>query len=242
MNSSADYRLRMGAALGVASLIVFAATGCGGDATTHSSAGSEAAPATSTAKVLTGTKLQSLLLPASTIPKGFQLNTDGARNTGNAVAPPSSTAVAPGKICGMLEQTSWIRASGIGSAAFAQNDFGDAGHTNQFAQEIDTYHGDDAQKAMSGLRKAFAGCTAFTDKSNGMTARIKLVRSALPGAGDEGIKAVATSPAWQGGMTLVAIRVGSTVVTAFYSSSHKDKGAAAVRMAKRIAKNVQSAS
>lgn len=242
MNTSADHRLRMGAALGVTGLIVLAATGCGADATTHSSAGSNASPASTTAKVLTGTKLKSLLLPAGAMPKGFRLNADGVRDTGNADMPSSSAAVPPGKVCGMFEQTSWIRTSGIDSAAFAQNDFGDAGHTNQFAQEIDAYHGGDARAAMSGLRKAFAGCAAFTDKSGGTTAKVKLVSSALPGAGDGGIKAVATSPVWQGGTTLVAIRVGSAVVTAFYSSSHPDKGAAAVRMAKTIAKNVQSAS
>ncbi|HEV7935069.1 MAG TPA: hypothetical protein VGP70_22510 [Actinomadura sp.] len=239
MNTSVDYRLRMGAALGVAGLIAFTATGCGGGATT---AGSGASPTTSTAKVLKGGKLRSLLLPVSAMPKGFQLSADGVRNTGDAVAPSSSTPVAPGKVCGMLRQTSWTRVSGIGNATFAQNDFMDAGHTNQFAQEIDTFHGDDAQKVMSGLRKAFARCATFTDKADGMTAKVKLVRSALPGAGDEGIKAVQTSPAWEGGMTMVAIRVGNTIVTAFYSSSHADKGAAGVGMAKKIAKNVQSAS
>jgi hypothetical protein len=242
MNTFADHRLRMGAALGVAGLVVFAAAGCGGDATTPASAGSEAAPSTSTAKVLKGAKLRTLLLPAGAMPKGFQLSPDGVRNTGDAVAPPSRTAVAPGKVCGMLQQTSWTRVSGIDSATFAQNDFVDAGHTNQFAQEIESYHGDDAQKVMSGLRKAFAHCASFTDTSDGMRIKVKLVRSALPGAGDEGIKAVQTSPAWQGGMTYVAIRVGNSVVTAFYSSSHADKGAAAVKMAKKIAQNVRSAS
>jgi hypothetical protein len=242
MKTSADHRLRMGATLGVASLIVFAATGCGGGATTHGSAGSNAAPSPSTAKVLKGIKLRSLLLPASAMPKGFQLNPDGVRNTGDAVAPPSTTTVAPGKVCGMFQQTSWTRVAGIGSATFAQNDYGDADHTSQFAQEIETYHGDDAQKVMSGLRKAFAHCASFTDTSNGMRIKVKLVRSALPGAGDEGIKAVQTSSAWQGGMTYVAVRVGNSVVTAFYTSSHADKGAAAVNMAKRIAQNVQSAS
>jgi hypothetical protein len=242
MNTPSNARLRMGAALGMAGLIVLAAGGCGGAANTHGSAGSEAVSAAPAAKVLTGAKLKSLLLPASAMPKGFRLNADGVRDTGDSVAPSSSSPVARGKVCGMLMQTSWIQAAGIGSATFAQNDYGNAGHTDQVAQEIDTYHGDDAQKTMSGLRKAFAGCTAFTDKSSGVTAQVKLVRSPLHGAGDEGIKVVGTSPTWQGGMTLVAVRVGNAVVTTFYSASGHDKGAAAVKMAESLAKKVQSAS
>ncbi|MCW2883209.1 MAG: hypothetical protein JWL58_71 [Streptosporangiaceae bacterium] len=241
MNASADNRLRMGAALGMAGLIVLTAGGCQGGSTSGS-AGSGAASTATGAKMLMGTKLNSLLLPASAMPKGFRLNADGARNTGDSVSPRSSSPVPPGKVCDMLLQTSWSQAAGIDAATFAQNDYGDSSHTNQFAQEIDTYHGDDAQKTMSGLRKAFAHCAAFTDKTNGMTAKVKLVRSALRGAGDEGVKAVATSSLWQGGLTLVGVRVGNAVITTLYSSSHQDKGAAAVKMAETLAKKVRSAS
>ncbi|MGI8334861.1 hypothetical protein ACRYCC_33325 [Actinomadura scrupuli] len=238
MNASADHRLRTGAALGMAGLMLLAATACQDKSTAPSSAG---AGAPAKAKVLSGTKLNSLLLPASAMPKGFRLNADGVRNTGDSVSPPSSSPVPQGKVCGMLMETSWIRAAGIEGATFAQNDYGDPGQTSQIAQEIDTYHGDDAQKTMAALRKAFAGCKTFTEKTNGMTAKVKLVGSAVQGTGDEGIKAVATSPVWEGGLTLAAVRVGNVVITTLYSSSHKDKGAAAVTMAEAIAKKVQSA-
>ena len=238
MNASADHRLRTGAALGMAGLMLLAAAGCQDKSTAPSSAG---AGAPSKAKVLSGTKLNSLLLPASAMPKGFKLNADGVRNTGDSVASPSSSPVPRDKVCGMLVETSWIRAAGIEGATFAQNDYGDPGQTSQVAQEIDTYHRDDAQKTMAALRKAFAGCTAFTEKTSGMTAKVKLVSSAVRGAGDEGIKAVVSSPIWEGGVTLAAVRVGNAVVTTLYSSTHRDKGAAAVKMAGELAKKVQSA-
>lgn len=95
---------------------------------------------------------------------------------------------------------------------------------------------------MSGLWQAFGHCAAFTDHYNGMTLSTTLVRSRLHAVGDAAIKAVETSSAYTGGVTLVAIRMGNTVVTCLYSSSNTDKGAAAVPMAEKIADGVQSAS
>lgn len=239
MNTPARNGFPMSAALGVAGVIVLAAGGCGSAATTSNPAGpTSTAPAV---KVLTGTKLNSLLLPASAMPKGLQLNADGARNTGDSVQPGASNPVAPDKVCDMFRQTAWIRTAGIDSATFAQNDYVDAGHTNQFAQEIDTFHDADATKVMANLRKALAGCASFTDRSGGMTVKVKLVTSALSGTGDEGIKAVETSDAWQGETTLVAIRVGTAIVTTLYSSDHPDKSTAET-MTQQIAKSVQSES
>jgi hypothetical protein len=232
--------LRMGVALGMAGLIVLAVSGCGGDVATPGAGGSGTASAAPQSTMLTGAKLKSLLLPASAMPKGLRLSADGARNTGVSVAPRATEPVVPGKVCPMFQQTAWIRASGISPATFAQNDYVDAGQTSQFAQEIDTFHGTDARTVMSKLRKAFAGCTAFVEKSDGVTAKTKLVKSTLPGVRDEGIKAVMTSPTYQGGVTLAAIRVGNTVVTILYSSTH-GKGTAGVKMAESIAQNVQHA-
>src|SRR4051812_41544313 len=93
MNAS-DHRLRTGAALGMAGLMLLAATGCQDKSVTPGSAGSGAA---AKAKVLSGTKLNSLLLPASAMPMGFRLNADGVRNTGDSVSPPSSSPVPRGK-------------------------------------------------------------------------------------------------------------------------------------------------
>lgn len=237
MNTKTPRPLGAGVALGAA-VLALAAAGCTSGAIGHTAGGSRSAPGRT---VLTGSRLNAMLLPASAMPPGMRMETDTARNTGEGVMPPSSAPVEPGKLCGTLLQTSWIRAAGIGSATFAQNDYVDSGHINQFAQEIDVFHRGEAPRVMAGLRKTFTRCRSFTDRSGGMTARVRLVPAALRGTGDEAVKATVTSPAWTGGMTLVAIRQGDAVVTAFYSSSHHDKGAAAVTMARTIAGKVGAA-
>jgi hypothetical protein len=68
-----------------------------------------------------------------------------------------------------------------------------------------------------------------------------LTRSRLHGAGDEAIKAVIVSPVFQGGETLVAVRMGSHVITTLYSSSGSDLGSPAVGYARQIAHRLQAA-
>lgn len=236
-------RSRVGATLAAGCLVVLSAAGCDIGAGSPSAAHSATPGAAGSGpKLLKGSTLRSLLLPASEMPSGFRLNEEDARNSGDAVSPASSAPVAASEMCGILRQTAWIRVTGVGGATFAQNDYGNVAHTDQVAQEIDTFHGQDAQKAMTELRKAFTHCKRFTERSNGMVAKITLVGSRLHGVGDEGLKAVQTSPTYEGGMTLAAVRVGNAIVTTFYSSSHQDKGKAAVTMAEKIAKNVQNAS
>jgi hypothetical protein len=222
-----------------AGLVVLTTAGCFKPSPAEDASGS---PKPSAPNLLKGSKLNTLLLPASAMPKGFHISAEGARNSAEAVAPASKEPLPPGKVCEVFTQTAWIRAGGVANATFAQNDYVDAGRTNQVAQELDGFHGDDAQAAMAGLRKSLAGCAHYTQKSNGMVAKVKIVHSALKNTGDEAIKAVETSPVWEGGMTLVAVRVGTTVITVFYSSSHADKGAAAVKMARQLADNVSEAS
>ncbi|GAA4579432.1 hypothetical protein GCM10023194_05070 [Planotetraspora phitsanulokensis] len=240
MKTFADTPLRMGAILAAAGLVVLATGGCGGTAGSENPVKTPAAAAQDP-KVLTGGELNAMLLSADAMPKGFKINADGTRDSGDVLAEGSTSTVPRDKLCGILLQTAWIRAAGIDGAAFAQNDYLGPGRAGQFAQEIDTFQGDNAEKVMAALKKAFGQCASFIDKSDGTTAQVKLVRSAVPGVGDEAIKAVQTSPAWQGGTTLVAARVGNAVVTTLYSSSGKDKGAAGVKMTKAIVENVQAA-
>lgn len=240
MTITTRLRLRTGAALSAAGLIALGTAGCAsgvlGAAATHS------AGSTPKQTVLTGTRLNALLLPASAVPAGLHLETDGTRNTGESVAPVSSAPIKPGDQCRTLLQTSWIRVAGIGSATFAQNDYVDAGHTNEFAQEIDVFHPGEAARVMTALHRTFTACRSFVQHSDGMVFKVRLRPGTVRGAGDEAVKATVTSSAWDGGMTLVAVRQGDAVVTAFYSSSHHDKGAAAVKMATTMAGNVRAAS
>jgi hypothetical protein len=255
--------LRGAGVAGLFGVAVLTAAGCAGSSSTTppaaasspasgspqasgatSASGSSPATAAASASAsdsaaLTGSTLNTLLLPASVLPAGFKLDTQGARNTGASVAQDSSSPVAASKVCGLLTGTSWILAAGLDSATFAQNDYLDAGHTQEVAQEIDTFTGTDATKVMSGLWKAFGRCHDFTQKYNGMTAKTTLVRSRPTSAAYAAIEAVQTSPTFTGGTTLVAIRIGNAIVTVLYSASSHDKGGAAVTLAEEIAQRVQ---
>jgi hypothetical protein len=61
------------------------------------------------------------------------------------------------------------------------------------------------------------------------------------GIGDEAISGVQSAPELYGGSTLVAVRVGSVIITLTVSSSGSDRGAAAVDYATGIAKNIAAA-
>lgn len=248
--------LRGTGAAGLVGVVLLAAGGCGGSSsTTPPAAGSTAAPVSSPATsaasgtsaaasasdptALSGSTLKTLLLPASMLPAGFKPDATGARNTGDAVGQDSASPVAASKFCGLLTGTSWILAAGVDSATFAQNDYLDAGRTQEIAQEIDTFSAADATKVMAGLWQAFGRCRDFTQKYNGANAKTTLVRSRPTSAAYAAIEAVQTSPTFSGGTTLVAIRSGNAIITVLYSASSHDKGGAAVTLAEGIAQRVQ---
>jgi hypothetical protein len=243
-------RLKVASGTGLAALAalaVLAAAGCGSGSPGSSQAGAShpagsATPSASRAQtILTGTRLSALLLPAQAMPAGFTLDTQGVRNSVDSIQPDGNSPLPAGQVCQRLAETSWIETESIASASFAQNDYGNAAHTEQFAQEIDAFHGDDAQKVMAGLWDVFGRCHAFTYTMSGMTIRNTLTRSTLTGVGEQAIKAVITSPAFSGGETLVASRVGNNVITCFYSSGRTDLGSAVVPMTETIAKKVAAA-
>ena len=188
--------------------------------------------------MLTGTQLAKVLLPASAMPSGYKLDTDGQRNTGDSKAADESQP--PGaKVCSMLTASSWVNAGGISAGSFAQNDYMNSAKTGEVAQEVDSFTGTDAQQVMSALWAAFGKCAKFTDSSSGMTAKVTMVSSKLSGVGDEAFKGVQTADAYEGGMTLAAIRVGNSIVTVMVSSPKGDKGSAAIGYATTIAKNLR---
>src|SRR4051794_4779769 len=88
--------IRTGAILAAAGAAVLAVGGCGGSGggATHDAATGSKAPAASAApEILKGSALKGLLLPASALPKGFRIEADGTRNSGEAVAPRTSAPV-----------------------------------------------------------------------------------------------------------------------------------------------------
>jgi hypothetical protein len=175
------------------------------------------------------------------MPHGFTLDPSATRNTGSQLPSDNPQPVPASEVCQAFMQTSYIRAAGIETGVFAQSDFVSADHSQEIAQQIDVFTGTDAQQAMTKLWQAFGKCSSFSYQSNGTTVHSTLTRSRLSGEGDEAIKAVIVSPVFKGGETLVAIRMGSQIITTLYSSSGSDKGSPAVGYARQIAHRLQAA-
>jgi hypothetical protein len=209
-------------------------SGTGAPAAAPTRTARASASASPSQATLDGTDLDGALLPASAMPAGYRLDASGERDTGTSTAPDTTQHVsAP---CGMLGDTSWIDATGIVAGSFAQDDYVNASGTEEVAQEADAYTTADAERAMTALWRVLGTCAHFTDG----TASITMTRSQLTGAGDQAFEAVQTSPAYQGGTTIVAVRVGYVVVTTLDSSAAGDEGSAAVGYAKRIAQNISA--
>ncbi|MFD0327952.1 hypothetical protein ACFQZC_06175 [Streptacidiphilus monticola] len=153
-------------ALGLAACSSAAGTKSSADKAATSSA--SAAPADPTAGLPTGTKLKSLLLPHSVLPKTLKADPSGDQDSGGTYTQPSDEKVPAAKACPGLNATDWIGATGVGSDSFAASDATDR-YNNMFAQQLDAFEGDGAQRAMAALRKVFAECKSFTIKQDGQS-------------------------------------------------------------------------
>jgi hypothetical protein len=210
-------------------------------ARSKAAAAKTASPSPSPA-ALDGSELDAALLPASAMPSGFSLDQSGERDTGSSTAPDSTQPVSASQACDLLDGTSWIDATGIVAGSFAQDDYVNGDRTEEIAQEADAYSLTDAEHAMSDLWELLGKCAHFTDTSGGTSAAITMTRSQPADASDQAFEAVQTSPAYEGGTTIVAVRVGDVIVTTLDSSSGSDKGSAALGYAERIAKNISKQS
>lgn len=240
----------------LAGLLTAAVTGCG-TAGTAGKVATAAAPSISTAlssspaaaaspstpatpAALDAATLNSALLTLRDMPKGYAADPSLTRHDGVALPDDSPSPVAAAQVCQVLNETSWIRASGLDTPDFAQADFGNSARTEEIYEEIDAFQGADAQKAMTALWQAFGRCATFTETSSGVTAKMTVSRSMIGGKWT-GIKSVQLSPAYIGGDTAVAIRVGYAIVTVFDSTESSDDGSAAISMAEQIASRVKAA-
>jgi hypothetical protein len=70
---------------------------------------------------------------------------------------------------------------------------------------------------MAALRKVPARCPRFEDSQTSSTVTVRLGKGAA--IGDDSLSFTLTDPRWQGGSTLEAVRIGTTVVTVFYSAN-----------------------
>lgn len=217
-----------------------AGTGPAATATTSASAataspGTTAVPGSTGARLLTGDKLAAVLLRVGVLPKGYKANADATRDSGKELAPVAGGGAVGA--CGALEQTGWVRIAGIESASFAQGDFLNP-KREEFSQEVDTFQGSGAQTVMTRIQQAFTRCAHFTDSDSGSPVPVKVKSGPIAGSDGLSIKAVLTSDHWDGGTTLVATRVGNSVITTFYNVQSADLGAADVAFTQKIAKNL----
>ncbi|RAG83647.1 hypothetical protein DN069_21050 [Streptacidiphilus pinicola] len=196
------------------------------------------APADPNAGLPNGIQLSGWLLPASVVPK-LKSDRKAVVNSGEGLAQPSDKAVAKTEACDQLGRTDWMEAGGVGPSAAAGNDFADPAG-NEFYQQLNAYQGTRAAQEFAALKKVFTECRSFPAKVSGGTYTMRVKLNALPGLGDEAVKAVLTSPDIQGGETLVAIRSGRLLVTTMYNDQSKT-GAQALTLAQRLLKNVPPA-
>jgi len=223
------------AVVGLAACSSTASTTAGAPAAT-STAAKGAAQTDPNAGLQTGTKLETMLLPASAVPSSLKLDPADSRNTGAVFSEPSTATVSKAQACTALGATSWINAAGIDSGSFAQNDYDDS-YDDMFAQEVDSFRGANATTVMANLQHVFTECKTFKTTQSGSTYTEQLTWKSLPGVGDQAMEAVITSPALDGGTTLVAVRVGNLVATTL-DNDQNTTGSAGVALTERLAKNL----
>lgn len=90
---------------------------------------------------------------------------------------------------------------------------------------------------MAGYRKLFAACHSFAYTDSGRHAKVPVVIKPGPKVGDETIRAVLTSPSFEGGDTIVIVRVGQFVMIVD-STTSKDLGSGAVKVATAMARKL----
>ncbi|MFF7123211.1 hypothetical protein [Streptomyces sp. NPDC008240] len=206
------------------------------DATTSAKATKAKDP---NAGLMTGTQLKKALAPASVYPSHLTPVADGAADSGSEFLAPSSRNTAKPD-CSKFENTSWIDVTGFkGGVSFAQNDYANKDQSEEMVQGIDAFQGTTATTVMKEVRNAATACATFTDTD--AHAKVKLSGRDTSGLGDEAYTITLTSPRWENGTTLVAARVGSSVVTVM-STAGSDNGAAnATKLAGHVVGSLKDA-
>ena len=245
LRSRARARRSIEVALSVAaaaSLLAGCTTSSTSSSTTAKSTGATgttaAAPADPNAGLKNGTQLKAALMTKKDLPAGFKISPDAVRDTANVFGPKSAPVKQTKADCTKLDTNAWVQGSGIGSASFAQTSFND-GFGDEADAEIDGFRGTDASTVMTNLRSLIKLCATYKTTTPGVgKTTVKVVTKAGPKVGDDSIRAVMTSKAWQGGTTLTAVKSGKSVITVLYSSSKSDLGAKAVTLAETMTKRL----
>jgi hypothetical protein len=172
------------------------------------------------------------LITEKDLPPRYKINPDVTRDSAEVFGPPVAPVEPTRASCKELATNLWIQGAGIESASFAQTGFGDD-IGSEIDAELESYRGDDAKKVMANARTLFTLCAKFKMQVKGAgRATIKVVSKPGPKIGDESVRAILTSPVWEGGSTLLAVRVGTEVVSILSSSARSNGGPAAAKQAR----------
>ncbi|MFK4148001.1 hypothetical protein [Streptomyces sp. NPDC004065] len=209
------------------------------------SSGTSAAKATASpshsadpnAGLFTGAQLKKALAPASFFPAGFASDPGATRDSGDTYQPPAAKSPAKPD-CTRLEGTSWIDIAGVTGVSFAQGDYVSKNTSEEIAQQIDTYRGTTAARVLKDVtRIAATACGTFTDPQT--HSKVKVAARATPGLGDEAVTITLTDPSWENGTTLVAARVGTSLVSVLSTDGHDNGAATATKLTRRIAASLR---
>ena len=209
--------------------------GCSAASSGASGAASAAASsANPDAGLLTGAELNTALVTTG-IPAGYAANGSGTQNSGTSFQSPSPAATASPD-CANLEATSWVNLAGYPSDSFAQNDYVNNSSSEEFAQEVDAYEGATAQTVMVNLAKLGTACPTFSDSGTKSTVKVAVKTGTSPGDGS--VTITLTDSSWTSSETLIAVRVGTNVVTVLNSATG-NSATYANTLAGEITANVQ---
>jgi hypothetical protein len=165
------------------------ASGTASATATPSASGASATPEAGTAPMsslpaatgqLTGTQLQTVLLPQSSFPAGFTPSSSGAVSSGSALS--SSPAHYNLATVSCATFVNHLGNTGFGETAMASNGFVDK--SQAFDQVVYQFGSAGAASGfMSGIKALAGRCHAFTATDNGATGRFSLSATAGPAIG-----------------------------------------------------------
>lgn len=235
-----QHLLRHGTAAALCAVAALALTACqgngGGDGAGSSSsaqASTTASPRATTPPLLTGKQLTQALAPASLFSSGYAVDTSGTQDTGDAYQDAADTHPAKPD-CTKLDTNAWIGITGMTGASFTQEQRMNAHRTAEVDQGIDVFKGSGAATALGRVAAISTSCPSFLDGDT--RSKVTVKEKALPGVGDGAYVITLTSAGWQTGSTLVAVRVGTAVVSVFSGDdSGHDGSVTAEKVARHIA-------
>ena len=185
--------------------------------------------------LLTGTQLKAVLMPASYFPSGFKLSPGSANDTGASYIAPSTSKPS----CTSLLGESWELVTGILGVSWAQNLYTDPKTSSSLSQEIDVFPGNVAEEVMTRLGSVSATCPSVT--ATNPKANVTIIENSGPDLGNASFAITETSSSWTSGSTLIAVRVGTAVVTVYSSQGTTDNGsAAAIMLMKQIVTSLEA--